>query len=210
MDFPWYTQELLRGAAIVIARPDDLPGEARLERRYMRRQGIKAHMAVPMAIGGSILGAVGWTAVRSPRTWPELLVQRLRLVAEVFASTLARQRAEEALRRSEERSRLLLETTRAVAWEADARIWQFTYVGPQAASLLGYPQDEWYKKDFWTAHLHPEDREAAVAFCLEASRERRDYEFEYRMVSAGRCTVWIHDIVSVERAEGEPRTLRGS
>jgi len=120
-----------------------------------------------------------------------------------------RKRSVETLRRSEDRFRLLSETTRAVAWEADARTWQFTYVGPQAANLLGYPSDEWYKADFWVTHLHPDDRESAVSFCLKSSQSATDYEFEYRMVSAGGQTVWIHDIVSVEKAEGEPRTLRG-
>ena len=49
-------------------------------------------------------------------------------------------------------------------WEADATTWRFTYVGPQFVKLLGYPLEEWYEKDFWTAHLHPADREHAIDF----------------------------------------------
>ncbi len=207
--FPWFVERVLSGQSVAVGRSRDLADEAQRERDYLASAGIKAFAAVPLAVGGSILGAVGWAALRAGREWPEALVQRMRLVGEVFASALARQRAEEALRQSEERLRLLLETTRAVAWEADARTWQFTYVGPQAAALLGYPLEDWYQKDFWTAHLHPDDREATVAFCLEASRERTDYEFDYRMVSAGGQSVWIHNIVSVEKDEEGPRVLRG-
>ena len=43
--------------------------------------------------------------------------------------------------------RRLLETTNAIPWEADARSWQFTYVGPQAVKLLGYALEQWFEKD---------------------------------------------------------------
>src|SRR5262249_12300221 len=85
-------------------------------------------------------------------------------------------RAEEALRESEARLRLLLESTHAIPWVADAASWRFTYVGPQAGGLLGYPLDAWYGDNFWSNHLHPDDRDEALAFCLEHSRRETNYE----------------------------------
>lgn len=120
-----------------------------------------------------------------------------------------RRKAEGALHESLERVRLLLETTDAVPWEADARTCRFTYVGPQAVTLLGYPVDRWYEKDFWMNHIHPEDRDYATDFCLKSSINRDNYEFEYRMLSSTGEAVWLHDIVNVVRENGEPRTLRG-
>ncbi|MFQ5931689.1 MAG: PAS domain S-box protein, partial [Nitrospiraceae bacterium] len=120
-----------------------------------------------------------------------------------------RKRAQEALRASEERLRLLVESTDVIPWEADAQTWRFTYVGPQAVKILGYPLDQWYEGDFWVAHIHPEDREYAVAFCVESSKQARDYEFEYRMLSADGKTIWLHDLVSVESVGGMPKKLRG-
>lgn len=120
-----------------------------------------------------------------------------------------RRKAEGALHESLERFRRLLETTNAVPWEADARTCLFTYVGPQAVTLLGYPVDRWYEKDFWVTHIHPEDRNYATDFCLKSSINRDNYEFEYRMLSNTGETVWLHDIVNVVREDGEPRTLRG-
>jgi len=105
--------------------------------------------------------------------------------------------------------RLLLETTSAVPWEADARTWRFTYVGPQAVKVLNYPVQQWYEKDFWATHLHPEDRQRAVDFCESSSRKLADYEFEYRMVSADGRVVWFDDLVSVVSANGVPTLLRG-
>ncbi len=120
-----------------------------------------------------------------------------------------RKRAQEATQESEGRLRRLLETTNAIPWEANAKTWQFTYVGPQAVKLLGYPVHQWYEKDFWVAHVHPEDREYTVEFCQKSSSRYQDYEFEYRMVSADGRIVWIHDIVNVVSFNGQPETLRG-
>jgi len=120
-----------------------------------------------------------------------------------------RRKAEGALYESLERFRRLLETTNAVPWEADARTCRFTYVGPQAVTLLGYPVDRWYEEDFWMIHIHPEDRDYVTDFCLKSSISRDNYEFEYRMLSTTGEAVWLHDIVNVVREDGEPRTLRG-
>jgi two-component system sensor kinase FixL len=116
-------------------------------------------------------------------------------------------RVEEALRESEARLRVLLESTHAIPWVADARSWRFTYVGPQAGGLLGYPLDLWYREGFWTDHIHPEDRAAASRH--EHSQSGSDYQVEYRMVAADGRTVWIHDIVNVVAENGTPRILRG-
>jgi PAS domain S-box-containing protein len=129
---------------------------------------------------------------------------------EILKNQIAvRQEAERALRESRERFRQLAETTNAIPWEADAKTWHFTYVGPQALEILGHPPEKWYEKDFWVAHIHPDDREWAVEFCKRSSSSMKDYEFEYRMISADGRIVWLHDIVSVESINGAPKTLRG-
>ena len=105
--------------------------------------------------------------------------------------------------------RRLLEVTNIVQWEADARTWTFTYVGPQAEHLLGYPVEQWYEPDFWTAHVHPDDRERVIRLCEHASRERDAYDFEYRMIAASGQSVWLHDFVAVDRVGGAPAVIRG-
>jgi two-component system, LuxR family, sensor kinase FixL len=118
-------------------------------------------------------------------------------------------RVEEALRESEARLRHLLESTNAVPWVCDAHSWRFTYVGPQAGKLLGYPADDWYGESFWTDHMHPDDRGWAPAFCRDHAQRDTDYEFDYRMVAADGRTVWLHDVVNVIQKDGAPALLRG-
>ncbi len=115
----------------------------------------------------------------------------------------------EALCQGEASVRLLLESTHAMPWIADAVSWRFTYIGPQAVKLLGYPSQTWYADGFWVNHIHPDDRDAAMALCLEKSQREVDYEFDYRMVAANGRVVWIHDLVHVESDGGTPKILRG-
>ncbi|MBW8005813.1 MAG: PAS domain S-box protein [candidate division NC10 bacterium] len=115
----------------------------------------------------------------------------------------------DALHESREYFRKLVETVKVIPWEADAKTWQFTYVGPQAVTLLGYPIERWYEKDFWATHIHQEDRDFAIDFCQKFSETEENYEFEYRMLSSNGEIFWLHDIVNVIRENGEPRTLRG-
>ncbi len=58
-------------------------------------------------------------------------------------------------------------------------------------------------------HLHPEDREGAIAFCQAASARGEDHQLDYRMLDANGGPVWIHDIVSVVSSDGQPTSLRG-
>jgi len=103
----------------------------------------------------------------------------------------------------------LSETINCIPWEACAETWEFTYVGPQAVKILGYPTHQWYEKGFWTDHIHPEDREQTIDFCLQSSQTHKDYEFEYRMVASDGSVVWLHDVVTVESVNGTPKVLRG-
>ncbi|BAZ00127.1 multi-sensor hybrid histidine kinase [Tolypothrix tenuis PCC 7101] len=117
--------------------------------------------------------------------------------------------AQKALQQSEERFRKLTEKARVIPWQADAQTGNFTYVGPQSEEILGYPVIDWYADNFWQAHIHPDDQEWAVQYCIESSLTLDNYEFEYRMLAADGRVVWIYDIVNVLREEGKPQILHG-
>jgi len=106
-----------------------------------------------------------------------------------------RRLAEAKLRESEEKFRLLVETMNLLPWEADIETRRFTYVGPQAASFLGFPIDEWSKEDFWRDHIHPEDREWVEVVQSEALEKAASFESEYRMVRADGREIWVRDMM---------------
>ncbi len=105
----------------------------------------------------------------------------------------------------------ILETLDAIVWEADASTFEFTYVSDGAQRILGYPVDQWIgNPGFWESLIHPYDRASTVRFCLAASRDGRDHQFDYRAVTADGRIVWLHDVVRVVPDDGgTARLLRG-
>jgi PAS domain S-box-containing protein len=92
---PWVVARLRLGEVVKQERlPDDLPAEASADRQFCLRSGIRSNLSIPLVAGGSPLGALGISTFHTDRTWPDVLVQRLRLAGEVFANALVRQRAE--------------------------------------------------------------------------------------------------------------------
>jgi formate hydrogenlyase transcriptional activator len=94
----WFIGKLLEGEVIVTPNAAvDLPPEAAAEAEYCRQTGLVSHLAIPLRIGGRVIGAIAFSAHRETRSWPEDLTIRLRLAGEVFAQALARKREREKL-----------------------------------------------------------------------------------------------------------------
>ncbi len=112
---------------------------------------------------------------------------------------------------SEERCRLLIHGLDAIIWEADPTTLQFSFVSERAEAILGYPIEQWLKEpNFWVEHVHPDDREQAVALCRAAINEGRDHRFEYRALAADGRVVWLRDIVRIiPLREGKEQRLLG-
>jgi PAS domain S-box-containing protein len=120
-----------------------------------------------------------------------------------------RQKMDEALRASEEKYRELAESTEAIMWEFDILTDRWTYVAPQSLRILGYAPEEWTNLQFWTDHLHPEDRDWASQYCAECTERGERHIFEYRFLRKDGGITWLRDIVSVEMQDSSPVKLRG-
>jgi PAS domain S-box-containing protein len=117
--------------------------------------------------------------------------------------------AEKALRQSQQNYEALVNTVDGIVWETDANF-AFTFISKQAEHILGYPVERWLtEQNFWNEHIHPEDRTWAVNFCLEATKENKDHEFQYRMIAADGRVVWLHDFVTLIFENGKAAKLRG-
>jgi formate hydrogenlyase transcriptional activator len=94
----WFLGQLRAGEIVVTPNAAiDLPAEAAAEIKYCRRTGLVSHLAIPLRIGGHIIGAIAFSAFRESRTWPDDLTTRLKLVGEIFAQAIARKRDQEKL-----------------------------------------------------------------------------------------------------------------
>lgn len=104
----------------------------------------------------------------------------------------------------------LIQTIDGIVWEANADTFAFTFISNKVKDMLGYTPDEWLSDDrFWEKHIHPDDRDEAVNFCLLQTRETKNHIFDYRMIKADGSIVWIKDLVSVIAYNDKPHLLRG-
>lgn len=131
------------------------------------------------------------------------------LLGGVVADITETTRIEKALRDSEERFRDLAQSVGLIPWEWDCREQRYTYVGPQAESMLGHPLSAWQEPGFWERMIHPEDRERTLAACRQRAKTGDHYELEYRLLRADGSPIWIHDIARVVRQAGRPLKVRG-
>jgi len=117
---------------------------------------------------------------------------------------------EEFLKTTRQNYISLVNTIDGIVWEADAKTFAFSFVSERAERLLGYPVRKWIEEPaFWANHIHPDDRNWAVDYCVECTQKMEPHEFEYRMVAADGHIVWLRDIVSVIIENNEPVRLRG-
>jgi formate hydrogenlyase transcriptional activator len=98
---PWLLDQLRRGEIVRVSDLErDLPPDATAELAYARQTGQKSIMTVPVSVGGRLVSALSVGTFRRYRDWPEPLVERVRLIAEIVGAALQRRRHELALQTS--------------------------------------------------------------------------------------------------------------
>ena len=107
-DFPWLINEFRHGRVACWERiPEDAPAIASVERAYLTQIGAKSALGIPVEAGTTTFVLI-FMCIRGPRKWPKNLIRRLQLVAEIFASAVARLRIERSLSASESRTKAIL------------------------------------------------------------------------------------------------------
>ncbi len=86
---------------------------------------------------------------------------------------------------------------------------QFTYVGPQVKDLFGYEPEQCYELNFWQEHIYPEDVLQVHNYEQTIQLEQDNYIAEYRFLTAEGKWLWVKDIVTVVRHQGEVTKLLG-
>ena len=124
-----------------------------------------------------------------------------------------RKRAEDALRKSEERFSLAMEASKDGIWD-----WNLTtgdiYCSPGLTSMLGYESTDVIEHvDEWQDLMHPEDRQKAYQANLDCVNNIIDsFEIEYRMKTKDGGLKWILGRgKAVEwTQEGKPKRIIGT
>ena len=117
---------------------------------------------------------------------------------------------EENLRFSHQEFVSLVNSIEGIVWECEGSSLRFTFVSQKAERMIGYPVSLWLSEpDFWREHIHPDDRDRALAELSTAVREQQGTWIEHRFVTATGGTVWVRNNITVSVHEGGIVTLRG-
>jgi len=111
---PWALAAARAGRPVVFARLDEVPPQAAVDKATWQRIGLKSHVSMPMWVAGHLRGGLTFGSLRREREWPDELLGRMRLLADVFASVLARQHAEAQRERMLDFERLASRTLSAL------------------------------------------------------------------------------------------------
>ena len=113
-------------------------------------------------------------------------------------------------RQGDDRFHDLVARLNAIVWEADAEQYRMTFVSDKCRELLGYEPSEWLTEpEFWERHLHPEDRDLAIALTDAAVRDGRPVALEYRFLTANGEYRWMSDVIGIATEPGKGRRLIG-
>lgn len=113
-----------------------------------------------------------------------------------------RRATEAALVQTQQDYRRLIDTVEGIVWEADARTLDVVFVSQYAERLLGYRAADWRRPGFWTAHIYVDDRERVANQVARAVARREDLRIEYRVQSASRQRLWLHDSITLAERDG--------
>ena len=104
-NFPWMKNELENLTTINITSiANDLPPSAAAEQTMWLAEKRKSILLIPFSINNRVAGVLGCATIREENNWPQEDVNILQLASEIYASVLARKKAEQALR---ERDKIL-------------------------------------------------------------------------------------------------------
>lgn len=189
--FPWVQAKLEAKEVVIVEDTAKAPPEASTDLQSWQYFRLKSSLVFPLYVGsGPVLGVLSFDDTCRPRDYPEPLRNRLQLLAQVFASALDRERADQKLRDSEMRLSLAAASAGAGLWTikvGDGRVW----ATEKARELYGVSSDQKLTFDFFLGLVHPEDRERVRGAVQDAIRTGDETAAEYRIVLPDGAVRWI-------------------
>jgi PAS domain S-box-containing protein len=132
------------------------------------------------------------------------------LLSRAVRYAVERRRADEALRLSEQKLRLAMDASESGVWDLDVRSGRVT-ASAACQAMLGYEAVEMTDSldEGWTAHLHPDDRGAALQALQDTLEDRTPFfEHDHRLRARNGDWIWVHGKGSVVERDAAGRPLR--
>ena len=199
---------LQQDGAVVV---EDLAAETRFQgHEILRARGVVSGLSVVIRGHHQSFGVLG-AHTTTRRAFSADDIDFVEAIAGLLGQAMLRQRAEQALRESEQRLQLAVESANLGLWDWDVP-GQRIYYSPRWKALLGYADDELQADtSVWETLLHPDDRAAAQAR-LRAFLRRPigAYEDEFRLRHRDGSYRWIRShAMPIVGADGRTARMIG-
>jgi PAS domain S-box-containing protein len=177
---------------------------------------------IPMVIDSDVQDEVDWHALqrwhipeaalprdtavlyREPGLWERgrryfvagitvILVQALLILGLIWQRARKR-RAESVLRESEERFRVMADSTPSLIWMCDDR-GKFTYENEQRLQFTG-PSPDARHDESWTTYVHPDDLRNVQSTLSKALKDHQPFSKEYRLRRTDGTYRWMFDVAA--------------
>ena len=105
---PVWEAMVQHGEIFEISDVDQLPESQFREKEYCKVQGgIKSIMFLPASVGGTVVGFIVFVSYSVKMAWPKELINRLRLLWDIFTNALERKRADQKIQKALEEIEML-------------------------------------------------------------------------------------------------------
>ena len=178
---------------------------------FLSEQGILSIVSAPILIGQRVWGYIGLDSCREERDWSQVEMDALKAAAETLAAAIERKSDEEALRASEERLRLALDSTGTGIWQWDITsntvCWSDgiePIFGLEAGTFAG-------TYEAYLNLIHPDDYDMVLT-TINSSLNHADgqYYIEHRTLTPDNRLNWIEAKGIVLRDDnGQPIRMLG-
>jgi len=182
-----HTAQMRQGQTIVY---EDVQADTRGAREFGLKLGTRAHISAPLVRNGRYTGSLYVTHIKSYR-WTAGEIALIEEVAARIWEAAERGRAEARLRESEQRLRLVMESTGLGSWEYDP-LTGATIRSARHDEIFGYPApvSDWNYERF-ASHIPEPDRERVEAGFRAVLEQGNDWNVECRMVRKDGSQGWL-------------------
>jgi PAS domain S-box-containing protein len=123
-----------------------------------------------------------------------LIVVEALLIAGLLLQRTRKRKAEAVLRESEERFRVMADSTPSLVWMCDER-GRITYLNGRRLAFTG-PDQGTGLGDNWIKSVHPDDVERMLATLYKALKSKQSFSQEYRLRRKDGVYRWMLDVAS--------------
>jgi PAS domain S-box-containing protein len=206
----WWWEQLKNKRIINIPNISTHQEMDEYERQIFIDQQIKSLLSIPMINNGVLIGFFGLDRVTKAAEWSETEIAYFKLVGEIVSSIFSKSRAENALRESENRYRLLAENARDVIFRISLiPEKRYEYISPSSVNLTGYAPGEYYENsDLDIQIIHPDDRDWFTT--LYGDTRILEKPLLLRIISKQGNTIWCEQsIVPIRNENNELIAIEG-